>query len=223
MSLVSKFNSSDRTVSKKIYKFLFLQGVYKQDCQLMEDKFHERLLENTMTVETKIYDKIPAIYSGISTWPKKSNLLCWFCHLGFKSIPWFEPLYIEMFNEGDVGKLNNKLSECRDIRIRCIGVSGVYCSCSCVVAHIMSHVHNMSDRQEKLEILKLVYTEFTGQEAADLVPSYPPTEMVQYGGLWTVMQYKVKQDALLSSLKPCEHKPISCISMLVDEDGEIPF
>jgi hypothetical protein len=52
---------------------LFLQGVFKTDCDKIEDFFHERLLNGT--AESKYYDKIPLTFTSLDTWLKETNLL----------------------------------------------------------------------------------------------------------------------------------------------------
>ncbi len=38
------------------------------------------------------YSKLPKVFSGVATWPKKSNLMCWFCGRIPTDYPRFLPL-----------------------------------------------------------------------------------------------------------------------------------
>ena len=52
---------------------LFLQGVFKKDCKRMEDMFREKIIvENTNDRETKLYDKIPVIFTSLNDWFKST-------------------------------------------------------------------------------------------------------------------------------------------------------
>jgi hypothetical protein len=77
---------------------LFLKGVYKNNCDRIEDFFHERLLHDA-DPKAKIFDKIPMVFTDLESWPKTTNLLCWTCRRAVKGRPWFEPQSIDPINK----------------------------------------------------------------------------------------------------------------------------
>ncbi len=191
---------------------LFLQGVYKKDCKRVEDFFYERLLHDS-THETKMYDKIPLVFTGIDTWLKSTNLLCWVCNRSFKGRPWFEPQSIDPLNSTKI-----RDTQVCDIRLGCnstideshikkqykkhdfcINIKGNFCSPHCVMRNILNTTKDMSDRLNKIAMLKFVYELFTGVAIFDIQPSPPHTDMIQYGGPMTVQEYQKKIEELGSN------------------------
>jgi hypothetical protein len=178
---------------------LFLQGVFKRDCKRMEEIFQDRLMHDTVPIqESKIYDKIPVNFTSILLWPKYTNLLCWFCNRSFRNRSWFEPQSIEPISEGHVGKLLS----CDEIKnsVNVKGVSivtlGVFCTCNCVRAYIDLYTKDLSERLNKIAMLKFVYELYNGKCIPDIQPSPSPTCMVHYGGNITPIEYQKKIDQL---------------------------
>ena len=182
---------------------LFLQGVYLKDCKKVEDFFHERLLHDSH-IETKMYEKIPLVFTGIETWLKSTNLLCWVCNRSFKGRPWFEPLSIDPLCKGKVGIFLDSMQVKNQIKKDnfCINIRGNFCSPNCVMRHIITNTKDMSDRLNKIFMLKFVYELFTGIKINNIHPSPPHTEMIQYGGSKSVQEYqKIIEDLGSNHLK----------------------
>lgn len=179
---------------------LFLQGVYKKDCKRVEDFFHERLLHDA-SHETKMYDKVPLVFTGINTWLKSTNLLCWTCNRSFKGRPWFEPQSIDPLNNSAHNKslTNAQIKTASKKHDFCINIKGNFCSPNCVMRHILNNTRDMSDRLNKIAMLKFVYELFTGVVIHDIHPSPPHTDMVQYGGHMTPQEYQKKIEELGSN------------------------
>ena len=175
---------------------LFLQGVFKTDCDKIEDFFHERLLHGS-EADAKIYDRIPLVFTNLETWPRSTNLLCWNCGRTVKSHPWFEPQSIGPAASGAVGefvsseKLNRSGVTCTNYYIN---VKGCFCSANCVMRHILTYSRDLADRINKTSMLLFVYEIFTGRAAVDILPAPHRTELVQYGGNLTEQDYQKKLD-----------------------------
>jgi hypothetical protein len=178
---------------------LFLQGVFKKDCKRIEDMFQDKLMsEGVKPQETKVYDKIPVIFTSVNDWIKSTNILCWYCSRSFKNRPWFEPQSIEPISEISNGRIidSHELKKCVNRKALSIVVNGIFCTCNCVRAYINTHTKDMSDKLNKIAMLIYVYEIFTGKSIPDIQPSPPPIEMIQYGGALTAIEYQQKIDSL---------------------------
>lgn len=182
-----------------IDSILFLQGVFKNDCDNIENFFHDRLLGNNH-VDIKYYDKIPLTFTTIDLWPKETNLLCWNCNRLPKSRPWFEPQSIDPVSKGEVGVFvsPDKLIKNHKSNEFCINVKGIFCSCNCVMRHILNTAKNLSDRLNKIAMLLFIHEIFTGRKVIDIEPAPHVTEMIQYGGNLSETEYQKKIDELNS-------------------------
>jgi hypothetical protein len=176
---------------------LFLAGVYKKDCKKIEDFFHERLLYDN-TADSKMYDKIPMTFSSMENWPQSTNLTCWLCNRTFKNRPWFEPQSIESVNKGDVGIMISS-ADIKKTKVEnsyCIHTKGNFCSANCVMRYIIIYSKDLSDKLNKIAMLKILYEIFTGRKLSDIIPSPLPIEMVQYGGSISQQAYQKKIEDL---------------------------
>ena len=183
---------------------LFLPGVFKTDCDRMEDFFHDRLLHGSEP-DTKIFDKIPMTFTNLEAWPKTTNLLCWNCRRTIKGRPWFEPQSIDPLYKGKYGefiKSNNlNRSGSRD-NTYCINVKGCFCSPNCTMRHILTFSKDLADRINKISMLLFVYELFVGKQITDIYPAPLITDMIQYGGQLSEQDYQKKiEDANSSSAK----------------------
>lgn len=176
---------------------LFLAGVYKKDCKKIEDFFTDRLLGDGR-VETKQYDRIPVTFTTLDLHPKNTNLTCWNCCRTFKDRPWFEPQSIDPVSKGTVGSIipAESLNKSKATRGYCISIKGNFCSPNCVRRYINVYTRDMSERLNKIAMLKFVYEIFMGQRISDIQPAPPHTDMVQYGGHLTSQEYQKKLDEL---------------------------
>ena len=189
---------------------LFLQGVFKTDCDKIEDFFHERLLNGT--AESKYYDKIPLTFTSLDTWLKETNLLCWNCNRVPKSRPWFEPQSIDPISKGEIGVYvaSSKLIRMPGKTDYCINVKGIFCSCHCVMRYILNNSKNLADRLNKISMLLFLYEIFTGRRVADIEPAPNVVEMVQYGGSLTEMEYQKKIDEAGANKKYDDNFVVNC-------------
>ena len=171
---------------------LFLQGVFKGECDRLEDFFHERLLHGT-DINAKLFDKIPMIFTSLEHWPKTTNLLCWNCRRSIKGRPWFEPQSIDPMHKGKAGEFIASKDLNRSGKINdtfCINVKGCFCSPNCVMRHIHTFSKDLADRINKISMLLFVYEIFNGKRVSDIRSAPLVTEMVQYGGNMTEQEYQ---------------------------------
>lgn len=177
---------------------LFIQGAFKRNCNL-PDMTHESLISGLRSpLDTKIYDKIPVNFISVDTWFKSTNICCWFCSRHFKTRPWFEPQSIEpLYEVSSGGMLSSKdLNNPSNKKNTSIVIMGIFCSCNCVRSFIDTYTKDLADRHNKIEMLKYVYELFNGKKISDIQPSPSPTEMIQYGGYLTSVEYQQKIDQL---------------------------
>ena len=160
---------------------LFLQGVFKTDCDRIEDFFHDRLLHGS-SKPTKMYDKLPIVFTGLDTWPTQTNLSCSNCTLAIHSRPWFEPQSINPVSTGPVGNYTVSCTVRKITNTYNINTKGCFCSANCVMRNILNFSKSMSDRIDKIFMLLFVYEIFTGVKIQSIEPSPQFTELMQYGG-----------------------------------------
>lgn len=164
---------------------LFLQGVYKTDCERMEDIFQNRLIANNNEPEKiEIYDKIPPHFYDTTSWKKSTNIPCWWCTRKFKTIPWFIPTSIEPNSKGDVGVMitSNNIRNTKNEKGVIIGVEGNTCCANCSRAWIDKNVHEIGERQNKIAMLHYLYELINGKKIPDIQPSpNPHTQLSKFG------------------------------------------
>lgn len=188
---------------KNIDSILFLRGVYKKDCKRIEDIFQDRLITDNQQKQI-IYEKLPVNFIDLDSWVKSTNLHCWRCHRQIKYKPWFEPQSIEPIADISTGLINPKKpntdNESNDKKLYkrnvYITTKGAFCSHNCVAAYILLYTKDIAERLNKMAMLKYLYEIFTGKNILDIQPSPEPTEMIQYGGELTQIEYQDKIDSL---------------------------
>lgn len=184
---------------KREKQSLFLQGVFISDCKKIEDIFQDRLISNDIPQEKMLeYDKIPALFTGIDDWLKYTNILCNFCSRSFKTFPWFEPQSIDPISMGVVGKIttSKEIKSSVNKKKYSIVPKGIFCSCHCVAANILTKTKNIAEKHNKMDMLKFLYEIVHGEKIDDIQPSPDPTIMTQYGGNVTPNEYQQMIDNL---------------------------
>lgn len=196
---------------------LFLQGVFKKDCQKIEEMFRNKIISETNTgnnnSDTKIYDKIPVIFTNLNDWPKYTNIPCWYCMRNYKGIPWFMPQSIEPTGDDLIEKkkkleykniddamiiAQNNTANQKTYKYKnfIVGVKGLFCCRNCVRAFINLHISNLIEKLNKIEMLKFISEIFTGEKVPDIQPSLSPYEMIKFGGKYTELEYQQKIESL---------------------------
>jgi hypothetical protein len=153
---------------------LFLPGVYKRDCKKIDDIFADRLLNDN--TEYQRYDKIPISFTDLESHPKTTNLACWNCTRLFKGRPYFEP---QAISPSGYKKIT-------------ITTNGVFCSPQCVRRYINVYTKDLSERNNKISMLKIVCEIFTGYKFDEIYPAPAHTELIQYGGTLSSYDFQKK-------------------------------
>jgi hypothetical protein len=179
----------------KIYEGnLFIKGVFKKDCKRMEDKWEEEILLNTVVQKSKVYDKLPIIFTSLENWPKKTNLECCFCRRLYKTIPWFEPQYIEPVSVGDVGNTISNTDMKSQVNKKKFHILTKYnfCTPNCCQAHINLHVKDLASKKNKTKMLLFIYEIFTQDNIKEILPSDDPSCLIKCGGKVSDAEYDIK-------------------------------
>ncbi len=150
---------------------LFLKGCFISDVMSIEDQFDMRLIDTCTDVVT--FCKIPDIFTCVEKWPRRTNLLCWFCSHSFDTTPVFVPEYINVVKKE-----------------RRIGVRGNFCSWNCAAAYIDATFDR--DRWEKHNLLISLYEIMEGKSVTTIIPSAPRTSLKCYGGAMEKHEYVKK-------------------------------
>lgn len=114
------------------------------------------------------YDKIPRVFTTLEEWPLRTNLRCYEYGFTFDDRPKFIPTYLRMADDGT----------CE------IGVYGNFCTFNAAALHINTTIHNRDERFRMQDMLKFVYTLFTGKTVSHIEPGPKKYELAAYGGSW---------------------------------------
>lgn len=116
------------------------------------------------------YQKLPRVFESIETWPKATNLHCWYCCNQFTGVPKFVPLVVEP----------NVHTKNDDKYI--IEVDGVCCRWPCAISYIYETTKDMTKAVEKINNLYFLYKLFHGKYPA-YIPAAPDKYMqCAFGG-----------------------------------------
>lgn len=179
--------------------YLFLQGVFKTDCKKADDIFKDRLTDHNVS---NLYKKLPAVFTKLQDWPRKTNLLCCRCSRKFDDMPWFIPQSIEPVSSGPIGCMldSNAVHEQKTEVSYSIIPEKVFCSENCAAAYIIGRPdYTLAKKRDRLAMLKILYKIITGRCVVNIFPSPDPTCMQQYGGDITPWEYQEKINNLRQS------------------------
>lgn len=159
---------------------IFIKGVFTND--IGENFFACDSSDDEDDLST--YDEIPNKYTGMDTWPQKTNLLCGNCCMSHDKQPVFIPDY---FSAGGSDK-------------NVVVVKILFCSFPCAATYIR-RVYTGDIAEQKMRGLLYVYTEFTSDQIA-YIPSAPqPHEIDIIGGcnaLYTIHKFRKHINTLIS-------------------------
>ncbi len=181
-------------------KFLFIKNVFKSDCIGLNDMIEQRINENdpykaniyeyrtkinlipTYTTECD-YQKNPTIFESLESWPRSTNIHCWYCFNRFSGAPKFIPIVIEP------GTFKNK---CRYQ----ITTEGNFCRWSCCKSFIKESTSDLTKYTEKYNNLCFLYSLWTGKYP-QYIPDAPNKFMqVKFGGDLTKEQFYAAYDEI---------------------------
>jgi hypothetical protein len=168
---------------------LFIKGVFIKDCTPIDEIFEKHMLDRlNIDKDTIIYTKLPILFTEINSWIKTTNLNCWYCDLSFDNIPIFLPTSIEQY-----------------IDSYHIGVSGCFCSFSCLMSHINLHYFKISEYVKYRDMSLLLYKIFNGKSINEIIPTPSKFTMIKYGGYDTIEIYKNKIYDITKKMKELEY------------------
>lgn len=148
------------------------------------------LMELTELSPSGDYQRLPKIFESLETWPKSTNLHCWYCTNRFSWLPKTIPLVIEP----------NVHSKNGDKYL--IGVEGNCCRWSCCVSYIQETNRDITKAVEKINNLYFFIQLWTGKYPVH-IPIAPSKYLLKkFGGDLTTEQYynlydKLEKDNLL--------------------------
>lgn len=188
-------------------KILFLPGVFLKDCPRPEDESSEEIIELDDDLDTiatdvtelelsvkcrpsiKKYDSIPTQFTGRDSWPKSTNLLCWYCNQPFDNFPWAIPISCSknlIADDSDVtdvsdASLLESFGTFKEALV--MDVHGNFCSCSCSLTYIKRILDSAIISRHESERLLLIFAEImTGEKLTYIALVDPPSQMQKYCG-----------------------------------------
>jgi len=170
----------------KSNNIILLPNIHLDQVISIEDQFDKYLndiIDDGIidTVEEIIvFDKIPSIYNS-KTWPKNTNLKCWYCDCSFSSVPIFIPLYIPPNHEPD-GTINIVVDTDR---------GGNFCGANCAFTCLMKE-YPVQIKQSRLFMLKILLRDIWPEKEIIFIEVPPKTTRIEYGGDMTLDDYKKK-------------------------------
>jgi hypothetical protein len=167
--------------SCKLPSVLSLKGITRKDIPDVDAMFDQKVMEDLVSEEAPVEllppDKIPSHFTDIEKWPKETNLCCHSCCFTFVGPPLFVPKGIN--HHGD----NNQLE---------ISVEGNFCSFSCAQIYIDEKYppHTYYAKHWNIcNMLRFVYSLFTGRQVAHILPAPSKLLLRKYGGTMTEDQF----------------------------------
>lgn len=185
-------------MAQKKLKILFIKNVFKTDCLDLNKEIERRINENDQfkpnifdvnfrkvnllsSYVDRDYQKNPTIFESIDTWPRTTNLHCWYCFNQFTGQPKFVPVVIEP------GTFRNKS------RYQ-ITVEGNFCRWSCCKSSIKETTNDLTKYTEKYNNLCFLYSIWTGKYPR-YIPDAPSKYLqIAFGGDLTKDQYYAMYD-----------------------------
>jgi hypothetical protein len=180
---------------KRVPKVLFIRNVFLHDCLNIDHSLESKLLTekpvNTKEINLvpnklmdlttysvdKEYQKIPKVFESIETWPKSTNLHCWYCTNQFNGIPKALPLVVE---PNIHSKNNDKYL---------IEVESNCCRWPCCISYIKETSKDITKTIEKINNLYFFIKLWTGKYPTH-IPSAPNKFLQKkFGGELTTEQY----------------------------------
>lgn len=167
---------------------LFLRNVYPEQLETIEEEYNNRIYEEAGLTEYNYseeipitYDKIPPIFVDIESWPKSTNILCWYCSTEFTGRPYFIPERIKNRKCGGIEMVTH----------------GVFCTANCAVRYLNTEYSDASSSSgnklnnwDAYHGVKIIHRLFTNKRVERIAPSPSKTQMRQYGGDLTKTQYR---------------------------------
>jgi hypothetical protein len=165
-----------RTQTPKIPTILFMEGVFKHDCKLIDDIFEKRLIGQIHQIKLSKYKAVNRVFTGMDTWMASTNTKCFYCDLFFTFIPCFIPKKIEV------------------LKTITVIPEGCFCSFNCCAKQV-SEKYSVKMQNEKEKMLKYMYHIYYPDADPNVTihPSPNKYEMIHYDeGSLTKEEYRKK-------------------------------
>ena len=146
-------------VTYKTPKILFIKGVFAENCKQMDELLEERLLDEEDAQEETlkpIFTGLPQLYYGMDKWVTNCNIKCHNCGKFFTTVPKFVPRFVDKGVDGNM----------------IAGTEGCFDKWPCVIKYIELRYPRISKRQEKIQMVLLLYQNMEGREIS-YIPSIP--------------------------------------------------
>ncbi len=198
-------------MAKAEKRSIFLTGVKLKDCVDFDAMFEEKLMEQANDEKEIVqYRKVPDVYKGIGSWPKKTDMLCWHCSMCFDGPPVFVPKTIdpidggacnlsvapislqevvaglERKNSGGMHQASPNLNRSKYSMV----CDGCFCSFNCALAYIDYTYLRSADNNNRKNMLDFLFREWYGIAKPFIEKTLPKTKMVQYGGNMTPQAFR---------------------------------
>lgn len=179
---------------------LFLKGVHVDECKSIEDIFTDGLISNIKNEQPipiqQIFDRLPSKFFNLDSWPKQTNLVCWWCSNSFNNQPVFIPQYFPP-----------------NIEKNGIPVYGNFCSFNCATSFVSIDPLFKNREWEGHEMLRILYRIFNQKIIKTIIPAPYPIMMMRYGGTMTESEYKALiKDLDDAYLRDIEHSSVKSVS-----------
>jgi hypothetical protein len=119
-------------------------------------------------------DEIPITFTSMDEWPRRTNLLCWYCGMNFDSIPVFVPLSMTNLPSGTT-----------------MGVHGNFCSFNCAVSEIAIDEGLRVAEWDYTRLLCRLYRLFMGEQVRVIAPALAKRELAAYGGTMSAQEWRL--------------------------------
>jgi hypothetical protein len=192
------------SIQKKIPKVLFIRGVFIKDCinlssnidsEILNDNkinidididnndfsYDDKLIEKPLNLTSCIlntdYNRIPKVFESIETWPRSTNIHCWYCTNQFNGMPIFIPSVIEP-------NIHTKNGD-----KYLIEVEGNYCKWQCAMSYIRETTKDLIRAIEKINNLYFLYKIINGNYPSHIPEAPNKYILKKFGGTMTTDQY----------------------------------
>lgn len=146
-----------------IFNSVFLADLMSND-DLFINKYTQALDNSAKPVDTKVYTKLPDVFTTLNNWPQNTNLACWNCDRRFKTRP-----HISITS---IAASSGSYKYARD---------GVFCSPNCVEAYHLMHFKGQ-ELDDRKKFYRIWFRECFGKDLFVILPSPPKTIMKKYCG-----------------------------------------
>lgn len=150
-------------------------------------------IENIQKEENDVYDysndeidnnpninNIPKKFTSLKTWPRTTEIRCWYCSCNFDTIPIFIP--------SSINQITNDEEEYN------ICVHGCFCSFNCAKSYIIYKYEKLEEQLEKEKMLCYLFNIFNNIRVSFIIQSVNKYKLVFYGGNMCINKFKKENE-----------------------------